>query len=365
MNGEWGEWADWSACTASCGTGYKVRSRKIARSPNECGTPLEGLAQEFEECNSQACDITSVDCLFSEWSEYDDCSCPCNGIQDRTRRITTYAQGEGALCEGALKEVRACNLPDGNTECGPNPVDCVMSEWSSWGQCTSKCGGGSQTRSRTVLTPPSNGGKPCEGQLSEVQGCNNQVCTGAVDCEWGEWHHWGACSKHCGGGQKSRFRHVTTMAKLNGEPCDYKASAEVVACNDHACGEPLYCGWNAWTAWTTCSASCGPGLKERKRELGLTPTKPDSDGGRDGFVILDSLSLPVFFTQPMHYVTQSLGVLTGAVGFFNPTILLFGGVLFTGVIFYMRRVESRSTPVPDDEMEFRRMGLVTENEPME
>lgn len=48
----------------------------------------------------------------------------------------------------------------------PEPVDCVVSAWSAW----SACANGSQTRTRTVVTQPANGGAACPA-LSESQAC--------------------------------------------------------------------------------------------------------------------------------------------------------------------------------------------------
>jgi hypothetical protein len=47
------------------------------------------------------------------------------------------------------------------------PVDCVVSEWSAWSECVE----GTQTRTRTILTPASNGGTPCP-VLEETQPCD-------------------------------------------------------------------------------------------------------------------------------------------------------------------------------------------------
>ena len=46
------------------------------------------------------------------------------------------------------------------------PVNCVVSDWSAWSTCTN----GTQTRTRTVITPASNGGTACP-VLSETQSC--------------------------------------------------------------------------------------------------------------------------------------------------------------------------------------------------
>jgi len=55
------------------------------------------------------------------------------------------------------------------------PIDCNVSEWSKWGDCSKACGGGTQERTRTVKTAAANGGTEC-GALSESQTCNEQAC---------------------------------------------------------------------------------------------------------------------------------------------------------------------------------------------
>lgn len=201
--------------------------------------------------------------------------------------MTTYATGGGRLCEGALKEVAPCNLPgehyynaDGDlvkANCDSTPVDCVVSEWGEWEECTSPCGGGTTSRARTVITPPSGGGKSCSGCLNEIKGCNKQACSDQVDCKWGEWHSWGACSKPCGGGQKSRFRHIVTMPKHGGMACEEKESAEYAPCNESPCGSVEYCAWSQWSDFSECSTTCGTGIMSRTRSLEITTTAPPDD----------------------------------------------------------------------------------------
>jgi hypothetical protein len=57
----------------------------------------------------------------------------------------------------------------------PPPVNCAVSNWSSWGSCTASCGGGTQTRTRTIVTQPTLGGLTCPA-LSEQQSCNTEAC---------------------------------------------------------------------------------------------------------------------------------------------------------------------------------------------
>ncbi|HYD47751.1 MAG TPA: thrombospondin type-1 domain-containing protein [Terriglobales bacterium] len=72
-------------------------------------------------------------------------------------------------------------------------VDCVVSGWSGFGSCSASCGGGTQIRTRTILTPASGGGEACP-ELSESQPCNTDPCAsggfvpsnkGVLKCEQG------------------------------------------------------------------------------------------------------------------------------------------------------------------------------------
>jgi hypothetical protein len=54
------------------------------------------------------------------------------------------------------------------------PVDAVVSQWSAWGPCSKNCGGGTQTRTRTVLAAARNGGNT--PVLTETQPCNTGSC---------------------------------------------------------------------------------------------------------------------------------------------------------------------------------------------
>jgi len=70
------------------------------------------------------------------------------------------------------------------------PVDCKLSDWSEWTKCSVECGGGVQTRSRTLISPAKNGGK-C-GPLTETRECNIQPCP--KDCQVSDWNEWTSCT---------------------------------------------------------------------------------------------------------------------------------------------------------------------------
>merc|ERR1712028_166046 len=91
---------------------------------------------------------------------------------------------------------------------GACPVDCKLSAWSDSNACTKTCGGGVERRYRRIVTAPMGGGKQCEdispisqsasttGPLEEELSCNANPCP--TDCVTSKWSAWGSCSKTCG-----------------------------------------------------------------------------------------------------------------------------------------------------------------------
>ena len=58
----------------------------------------------------------------------------------------------------------------------PKPKDCIVGDWGAWGGCSKKCGGGVQSRSRSVKYPAKFGGKQCPPLVNKRM-CNTQPCS--------------------------------------------------------------------------------------------------------------------------------------------------------------------------------------------
>ncbi len=124
---------------------------------NNCDTQVD----ENNVCQTAQCQV-------SEWGPFSDCSEKgwCGGTKTRTRSILVG----GANCP-ALTETVACQV------C---PVHCQTTEWSTWSPCSATCGGGTQTRTRTITVQPANGGVACPS-LTESRQCNTQTCFADLD----------------------------------------------------------------------------------------------------------------------------------------------------------------------------------------
>lgn len=199
-----------------------------------------------------------IDCQTGDWSSWSECSKLCGGgTQMRLRKVLTSPKNNGKPCS-ELEETQNCNVQ-------PCDQDCVVGEWSDWSNCTAKCGGGTQDRSRTVKTPKQSNGKDCP-PLKETQLCNTTGCP--IDCVVSGWNDWSkVCSQDCGGGELFRERSITTQPTNGGKPCpDLR---ETKGCNNQPC--KIDCVVSDWVQMGDCSSPCGDGDINYERKIITEP----------------------------------------------------------------------------------------------
>jgi len=149
---------------------------------------------ETKRCETH-CREPPTDCEFGPWSDWEGihggaaCGSDEENQKIRHREITTPVDLNGGVaCTGETKETAGC-------ECA-REQDCELSDWSAWGECSVSCGMGQKVRTKSILQSALNGGTPCEGDLQEVDACENSEtdeelkfdsggsCPVSVDCEW-------------------------------------------------------------------------------------------------------------------------------------------------------------------------------------
>lgn len=70
-----------------------------------------------------------------------------------------------------------CMLPSSALiQCCALLADCVLSEWSSWSECSVSCGGGVSVRRKTILQNSEPGGAACLTPIEQHTACNTNSC---------------------------------------------------------------------------------------------------------------------------------------------------------------------------------------------
>ncbi|RMX45920.1 hypothetical protein pdam_00011012 [Pocillopora damicornis] len=279
VNGGFSDWSEWNTCSVTCGTGFQLRQRNCTNPPPAHGGQ-KCDSEDFTEvrnCTASAC-YAKVDGGFSEWSNWTTCSASCgSGFQLRYRNCTSPLPAHGGKsCESRnFTDVRTCLMGACNL-----PVDGGFSEWSNWTACGVVCGTGFQLRHRNCTSPsPAYGGKSCESKnFTEGRTCAMVPCQLPVDGGFSEWSDWTTCSVSCGSGFQLRYRNCTSPPPAHGgKSCESRNFTDVRTCLMGACNLPVDGGFSEWSDWTTCSVSCGNGFQLRHRNC---TSPPPAHGGK-------------------------------------------------------------------------------------
>ena len=226
-----------------------------------CGTGTQSMTRA---CDSPAPFNGGADCAGSTTSSQN-CNTHACAV-DGTWSGWTYGTCSTSCGAGTRSRTRTCDgRRNGGADChgsttstaacdhGPCPVHCATSAFSGWSTCTKSCGTGSQSRSRSITASAASGGYVCP-YLAETQNCNTATC--AIDGTWSGYTAYNTCSQSCGTGTQSRTRTCDGQA-FGGKAC-VGSTTDTRNCNTHAC--PVNGGWSGFSA---CNKACGGGTQAR------------------------------------------------------------------------------------------------------
>ncbi|XP_039285521.1 LOW QUALITY PROTEIN: thrombospondin type-1 domain-containing protein 7A [Nilaparvata lugens] len=263
------EWSSWSQCFQPC-TAMRIRTRQLI---GACEIDRSFI-------------IGNLDC--NDLPLLEKMACPCEQyyerpISDWSTCITNDSSGCGTgmryrafECINDKEQMVDPSMCGGMTGLQDEPclvscpVDCQLSEWSSWGSCNVLCGPGLQNRTRTVTRQDSNGGRAC-GALTQWKLCR-------VPCSVFQWQAggWSECilipsdrGNQCGEGDQ--YRQVACIDTRTGEEvskdfCDWTTQpSDTNACHVACPGD---CVLSSWSEWSLCPKNClGSTAQQRTRSL--------------------------------------------------------------------------------------------------
>ncbi|XP_053189729.1 thrombospondin type-1 domain-containing protein 7A [Scomber japonicus] len=263
------DWGAWSPCPLPCsGNGTRERSAYSLRQPGE-GKECP-LTTETEPCRLNSnCFHYSYN--ITDWStcQLSDRAVCGNGI--KTRMLDCVRSDSKSVDLKFCKELGLERKWQMNASCVVEcPVNCQLSEWAAWSECTHTCGlQGKLWRSRTVIQAPQGDGRPCPLQMDQWKPCLVKPCYSWRYSAWSECKSEGA---RCGEGL--RFRNVSCFVS-DGSGLQESSLVDDELCGDlepsvdgdthiilqEACTVPCpgECYLTDWTVWSPCQLSCVSG----------------------------------------------------------------------------------------------------------
>ncbi|XP_035284003.1 thrombospondin type-1 domain-containing protein 7A-like isoform X2 [Anguilla anguilla] len=268
------DWGSWSPCTPPCSeNGTRVRTATPIRLPAE--GKLCPPSTETEPCK------LNTNCYHYSYNITDWSTCQLSeravcGRGIRTRMLDCV-RSDGKSVD--LKYCEELGLPKKwlmNSSCLVEcPINCQLSDWSAWSQCSLTCGlSGRMWRRRSVTQASQGDGRPCPTQMEQWKPCPVRPC---YRWRYSAWSECGAEDAGCGEGV--RVRNVSCVV-FDGSRDDEGSVVEEELCGgadplqdgdnrgalEEACTVPCPgdCYLAEWSGWSSCEQSCVRGV-----DLGL------------------------------------------------------------------------------------------------
>uniref|UniRef100_A0A8D2ZLL0 Thrombospondin type-1 domain-containing protein 7A n=1 Tax=Scophthalmus maximus TaxID=52904 RepID=A0A8D2ZLL0_SCOMX len=260
------DWSAWSACSASCGSGLRIRSKWLREKAFNGGRPcpkldLKNQVNEAVPCHSEC---SQFEWRMEPWSictinTVDDLPACGEGVQSRKIR-SMGTSGEASSVEDSLCDQD--EMPPRAQVCFlACPNDCVVTPWGPWSNCFLQCDQGTATnRSRHVLRPPASETSACP-ELVQSESCILNVTCFTYQHQVSDWS---TCqlSENAICGQGSRLRLLDCI-RSDGKIVELQKCEQFGLINKWRLSEscvvdcPVSCMLSDWSPWAECSHTCG------------------------------------------------------------------------------------------------------------
>ncbi|XP_067012653.2 spondin-1 isoform X2 [Anabrus simplex] len=313
-------WSDWSTCSATCGNGTRIRTRKLMSVNSEAQ-----MIDSMEDNQDMSDDFNR-----EELSDPGDCS---NVVYREEMRCTGMVE-RCIIDSGEVNEV--CQLPPKEGPCrmqsvrwyfDPETESCQKfnfggcrgneNNFGSQQECEEVCQGVREDTTPAISTTedPLKGlsvmnrkSSPDSNYYSVSTTTPMQEITikyvderhrERVNCKLTHWSEWSPCSATCGRSIKTRTREIKVHPRNGGKPCN-KRLRRTRLCPVPPCEIPeelqsdespegendpflpgVDCELSEWSPWSPCSMSCGNNaVKQRTRSIKVEPTAGGMPCGR-------------------------------------------------------------------------------------
>nr|XP_043890586.1 thrombospondin type-1 domain-containing protein 7A-like isoform X7 [Solea senegalensis] len=260
------DWGAWSRCSLPCTrTNSRIRTAYVLRSPS--------VGRQCPETTDKEPCSLNLNCFnyfynITDWSTCQLSPSAVCGSGIKTRMLDCVrSDGKSVdmkFCEELNLEKRWQMNVSCVVEC---PVNCQLSEWSPWSECSQTCGlEGKMWRQRSVVQASQGDGRPCPSQMEQWKPCPVRPCY-----RW-QYSAWSECrveSVVCGHGL--RYRNLSCFVS-DGSGVDEGGLVDEELCTSlelavdgdkqitlqEACTLPCpgECYLMEWSDWSSCVSIC-------------------------------------------------------------------------------------------------------------
>ncbi|XP_066994054.2 hemicentin-1 [Anabrus simplex] len=157
-------------------------------------------------------------------------------------------------------------------ELGNTWNDSQVPQWTDWSPWSS-CSSSCGKSEMVRIRKCSDESVSCSGVHEEWKRCIKPDCQ--VDGGWNNWSPWSECTATCGIGQRKRYRKCYNPPPSQGGKACEGNKEQYESCNMFPC--PVGGAWSKWSQWESCNGPCYNSTRRRTRRC----TEPSPAFGGD------------------------------------------------------------------------------------